>query len=573
MPEKRNIRAEWLVSHLRWAMLFVVFVLSSIDPLQRTNLLFIYGLLLVAGAHNLAVALLLYLKRTPSYLWQMVLAADTLFLIALTYLSGQPFYLLLSLFPIMVAAIQFSFEVSLLIASVVTFAHGIFIFFLKPWVVSGEGLLPTIISILTLFIGAMVGSLVSAKERIPEIVTDNGIPPSSAYRERFRAIYEMTGELIATLNYQLVLEKMLDVSLADFKEKARRNLQRPVSMVLFFDEDKGGMYVAAYRNLSKSDEQRRIKGETGLVGRVITAAEPAMSSRPNADPELSSFSALRRCRSVLCVPLRVGFDMYGVALFGSPEINAYSDVYMELVTAFCNQVSIALQNAELYEGLQEQKRKILVSDEELRKQLARELHDGPTQTISSIAMRLDFVRMLLEQNPAKAREELDTLERLAGQAVQEVRTMLFTMRPMILETQGLAAALEQFAQRIQDTDKIHVHLDPDRLDSRPVPHVEGAAFFILEEALNNARKHAQPKNIWINLAVQDGELLAQVKDDGEGFDLAQVESSYDERTSLGLVNMRERARLVNGVLTIESKRGQGTTVTLTAPMSGEEELP
>jgi signal transduction histidine kinase len=244
---------------------------------------------------------------------------------------------------------------------------------------------------------------------------------------------------------------------------------------------------------------------------------------------------------------------------------------MELITAFCNQASIALQNAELYHNLQEERKRILFSDEELRKQLARELHDGPTQTISSIAMRLDFVRSLLESDPARAMQELNKLERLAGQAVKEVRTMLFSMRPMILETQGLAAALEHYAERVQQTDNIEVQVTAAGFEKRPVPLVEGATFFIVEEAINNAKKHADPQHIWVNLESRNGELFAQVRDDGRGFDVAEVESSYEARSSLGLVNMRERARLINGRLTIESQPLQGTTVTLTAPMTGQEE--
>jgi signal transduction histidine kinase len=244
---------------------------------------------------------------------------------------------------------------------------------------------------------------------------------------------------------------------------------------------------------------------------------------------------------------------------------------MELITAFCNQASIALQNAELYQNLQAERKRVLFSDEELRRQLARELHDGPTQSVSSIAMRLDFVRTLLDSNPAQARRELDKLERLAGQAVKEVRTMLFSMRPMILETQGLAAALAQYADRVRQTDYVDVVLDADKLAERPVPLVEGAIFFILEEAINNAKKHADPQHIWVTLRSNNGELFAEVRDDGQGFDVVEVEGSYDQRTSLGLINMRERARLINGLLTIESKPMEGTTVTLTAPLSGEEE--
>jgi len=573
MRETQSTRSDWWTSHLRWVILVLVFVFSSRDPSQRPSLLPIYAVLAVGALYNLAVVLFLYFKRTPSHFRETTVALDALLLVTITYLSGQPYYFLLSLFPIIAASLQLGLEVGLLVASVVTLAYGGFIFFLQPWLAGGQGLFPTILSIVALFIGAAAASLASGKERedlsIP--VVENGVPPSSAYRERFRAIYEMTSELIATLNYQMVLDKMLDVSLAGFKEKEHRDLQRPVSMVLFFDEERENLYVAASRNLSTTDGLQKTAGRTGLLGHVAATGEPATTSRPNADPELSSFSALRRCHSVLCVPLRAGLEMYGMALFGSPESNAYSDVYMELITAFCNQASIALQNAQLYQTLQEERRRILFSDEELRKQLARELHDGPTQTVSSIAMRLDFIRTLLDSDPVRAREELNKLERLAGQAVQEVRTMLFSMRPIILETQGLAAALEHYAQRMIETEDIEVHLDTDGLDKRPVPLVEGATFFILEEAINNAKKHAEPQNIWISIENRTGELLAHVRDDGRGFDIRQVESSYDERTSLGLVNMRERARLINGVLTIESQPSKGTTVALTAPMTGEEE--
>jgi signal transduction histidine kinase len=575
MPNKRDISTEWRISHLRWALLVATFIISLQDPSQRPRLLAIFAILLAGGLYNLALVLLLYFKRPFVRFREITLGLDTLLFVAVTYLSGQPSYFLFTLFPVVVAALRFGIEISLLVASLVTASYGGFVFFLQPWLAGGQDLIPTLVTILALFIAAIVISLLKPKawDALEITEAEQEAPPSAAYRERFRAIYEMTGELIATLNYQLVLEKMLDVSVAGYQESEQRSLQRPASMVLLFDEDQDNLYVAASRNLSKTDEFKRVKGATGLIRHVLSRGEPARTSRPDADRELSAYRALRRCRSVLCVPLRAGLELYGVALFGSPERNAYGDAYMELVTAFCNQASIALQNAELYQTLREERKRVLFSDEELRKQLARELHDGPTQTISSIAMRLDFIRTLLEPDPVRARQELDKLERLAGQAVTEVRTMLFSMRPMVLESQGLAAALEQYADRIQQTDDIDVHVDAAGLKSRPVPLVEGATFFILEEAVNNAKKHAAPHNIWVSLESSNGELFAQVRDDGQGFDVAEIESSYEQRSSLGLVNMRERARLIHGVLTIESKPMEGTTVSLTAPMSGEEEAP
>ena len=572
MPKQRKVSAEWWTSHLRWALLVAVLIISTQDPAQRARILPIIVVLLAGAIYNLVVVLLLHFERPFRWFKEVTLGLDTFLIVVLAYLSGQPSYFLLSLFPIIVAAMQFGMEISILVASLVTAAYSGFVFLLQPWLAAGQALLATTVSILALFIAALVTSLLRPKaEQAPLDQAELELPPSAAYRERFRAIYEMTGELISSLNYPLILEKMLDVGLADYKESGQRSLQRPVGMVLFFDEEQDSLYVAASRNLSKTDELKRLKGDTGLIGHVLSRGEPARSSRPSTDRELSAFRAVRRCRSVLCVPLRAGLELYGVALFASPEADAYGDAYMELMTAFCNQASIALQNAELYQNLQAERKRVLFSDEELRRQLARELHDGPTQSVSSIAMRLDFVRTLLDSNPAQAGRELDKLERLAGQAVKEVRTMLFSLRPMILETQGLAAALAQYADRVRQTDYVDVIVDADKLAERPVPLVEGATFLILEEAIKNAKKHADPQHIWVTLQSNNGELFAEVRDDGQGFDVVEVEGSYDQRTSLGLINMRERARLINGLLTIESKPTEGTTVTLTAPLSGEEE--
>jgi len=567
------VGTDWLISHIRWALLAALCLISALDPSQRPRLLLVFAVLLAGGIYNLLVVLLLYRKRPFRWLGEVTVALDALLFTVVAYVSAQPSYFLFALLPIIVAAIKFGIEISLLVASMVSAAYGGFVYFVQPWLVGDQVLPTTMVHFLTFFVAAIATSLLGPRVmRAKPGEAEQQAPPSAAYRERFRAIYEMTGELISSLNYQHILDQILEAGLPEQKESEQRSLQKPVSMVLFFDEERGCLYVEASRNLSKTDELKQIDGTTGLIAHVLASGEPTTSTRPNADRDLSSFQAIRRCRTVLCVPLRAGLDLYGVALFASPEPDAYGDAYMELITAFCNQASIALQNAELYHNLQDERKRILFSDEELRKQLARELHDGPTQSISSIAMRLDFIRTLLESDPARAKEELNKLERLAGQAVKEVRTMLFSMRPMILETQGLAAALEHYADRIQQTDNIEVQVNAVGLEKRPVPLVEGATFFIVEEAINNAKKHADPEHIWVNLESRNGELFAQVKDDGRGFDVAEVESSYEARSSLGLVNMRERARLINGRLTIESQPLQGTTVTLTAPMTGQETL-
>jgi signal transduction histidine kinase len=147
--------------------------------------------------------------------------------------------------------------------------------------------------------------------------------------------------------------------------------------------------------------------------------------------------------------------------------------------------------------------------------------------------------------------------------------MLFTLRPLVLESQGLIAALESMAEKMHETynQKVIIDADPD-LVSQLEQGKQGVVFYIAEEAVNNARKHARAARVWVRLKVAGEELaLLEIQDDGIGFNLTSVDSNYENRGSLGMVNMRERAELLNGVLQIESANGHGTCIRVLIPLS------
>jgi signal transduction histidine kinase len=267
--------------------------------------------------------------------------------------------------------------------------------------------------------------------------------------------------------------------------------------------------------------------------------------------------------------LRAGFETYGAVLFASVKSGVYTSEHVELLTIFCNQATIALQNASLYQSLREERDKIIDKEEEARHKLARDLHDGPTQDVAAIAMRLNFARLLLERDPARAKAELERLEDLAHRTVKEIRSMLFTLRPIILETEGLVAALNQYAENLRDSDGLPVEVNAELYQDCLDMEAQGVVFAIVEEAVNNAKKHAQASRIWVRLALKDDLFVAQVADNGRGFDVEAVESSYGSRGSLGMVNLKERAALVGGTLNIESAPGQGTRITLLVPIAEE----
>ncbi|MCG8349489.1 MAG: GAF domain-containing sensor histidine kinase [Chloroflexales bacterium] len=277
-----------------------------------------------------------------------------------------------------------------------------------------------------------------------------------------------------------------------------------------------------------------------------------------------------KTHSLLCVPMRVKDRTLGVMqLLNKRHGEAFSDQDMKLLTTLSAQAGIAIENARLYRSLKEQHDRLLNKEEEVRHAIARDLHDGPTQSVSAIAMNIEFIKRLLKAMPERVATELDTLAELVNKISYDIRTLLFELRPLGLETQGLLLTLQQYVERWRDPAGYDTQL---RLEAPPhVPRlsheIEAAAFIIIQEAINNARKHAQSPEITIYLYEEEGHLVASVRDRGRGFNLTAVEASYSVGSSLGLLNMKERAKLIGADFRIRSEPGKGTTVELRMPLA------
>jgi signal transduction histidine kinase len=288
------------------------------------------------------------------------------------------------------------------------------------------------------------------------------------------------------------------------------------------------------------------------------------------DPEIRRLTTFHTCRMVVCLPLVIGLKIYGLLLFGHRNGQYFSAERLEILETVAQQAVIALQNARLYRELEEEKERIMEIQEEARKKLARDLHDGPTQSVAAIAMRINFARRLMERDPQATAEELYKIEELARRTTKEIRQMLFTLRPLILETKGLVAAMKQLAEKIADahSQEVIVQASPDVAEGLNL-NKQTMIFMIAEEALTNARKHAQARHVWVRMARRDDLFIMEVEDDGVGFNLGAMDDGYASLGSLGLVNMRERAELINGLLEIASEPGRGTVVSLQVPLTAE----
>jgi len=389
--------------------------------------------------------------------------------------------------------------------------------------------------------------------------------------ERLRAIYSLTSTLLATLNYHRVLESVLDLSLSALNTDAEASADdRLVCAVLLFSKNEA-LEVGSARRLTTADMRVVLHGRAGAVAQSLEQDKPVLLNDVQNDPELTRFVAFQRCREIYCFPLRSGFSAYGVLLFGHPQPGFFTRDRCEILDILGSQAVIAIQNARLYQDVVDERERMIETQEEARKKLARDLHDGPTQSVAAIAMRVNMVQRVLTRDPKAARDELGRIEDLASRTTKEIRHMLFTLRPLVLESQGLVAALQSMADKMKETysQNVIIAVDSNILQEFEVGK-QGVVFFIVEEAVNNARKHALAEHIWVNLRPFEKEMaLLEVQDDGIGFDVASVNRSYDQRGSLGMVNLRERTELVNGVLNIQSAPGNGTRVQVFIPLSDE----
>lgn len=198
-----------------------------------------------------------------------------------------------------------------------------------------------------------------------------------------------------------------------------------------------------------------------------------------------------------------------------------------------------------------------------RAHLARELHDSVTQALFSMGLTLRTLEILLATNPEAAGEKLAELRELQRDALAEMRTLIFELRPSSLESDGLVQALRTHATAVQRRTGLTIVVDAEQIDRLPLP-AEEALYRIGQEALHNVVKHANASSATLRIFRDGSRVRLSVGDDGIGFAPDAV-----PRGHLGLIGMRQRVDLVGGELRVESRAGEGTLIEAAVP-AGEE---
>jgi signal transduction histidine kinase len=293
----------------------------------------------------------------------------------------------------------------------------------------------------------------------------------------------------------------------------------------------------------------------GLLGAMLESEEPYRIADIKRDPRFRGWwpSAHPSMASFLGVPIVARGAVVGAFYLtdkeGAREFSLSDQQVIEMLSAHA---AVAMENARLHERSRE------LSIVEERNRLARELHDSLVQKLFGVVLAAKSAATMLERDAADARVQVDRVGDLAQDAIAELRSLVFQLRPVAIETEGLAAALRKHVEVLRRVHGMGVELELEG-EPRVRPGVDEEVFRIAQEALHNALRHARAERLAVQLHENGEGLRLAVTDDGVGFDPHAPEL---RARTLGLTTMEERARELGGRLAIDSAPGAGTTVAL-----------
>jgi signal transduction histidine kinase len=297
----------------------------------------------------------------------------------------------------------------------------------------------------------------------------------------------------------------------------------------------------------------------GLLGATLESEDSYRTADIKRDPRFRGWwpRAHPLMSSFLGVPIasRAGIvaAFYLTDKVGADEFSGEDERLIEMLAPHA---AIAIENARLYERSRE------LSAIEERNRLARDLHDSVVQKLFGVALAAESASTLLERDRSQARGEVDRLGELAQEAIAELRALVFQLRPAVVETDGLAAALRKHVEVLRRAHRLEIDLEVSGAD-RLRPGLDEEVFRIAQEALHNALRHSGASRIAVRLSEPDGLLSLSVEDDGVGF---EPNAAGVRSRRLGLTSMEERASALGGTLSVRSRPGAGATIELEVPL-------
>lgn len=362
--------------------------------------------------------------------------------------------------------------------------------------------------------------------------------------------------------------------------------------ILLFDESGKHHPPVCWHGLPEDTVlQESMESRPCLCHRAIQEQKPMVIELESSCPALGV--PIGQGKRIMChatVPLLAKGHALGVLNIAGHETTAFTAEILQLLGAIGGQLSIAIENARLWEELRRKEElrgqllhKVIIAQEEERKRIGRELHDETSQALAALVVVLQAARAAISMDLKRCAEYIDEAKAAVTRTIQDLHAIIYDLRPSLLDDLGLLPALRWCAQNRLERRGIEVIWDVEGEEIRLPSEVETALFRIGQEAMTNIAKYAHADQVRIRVEFKPAYVTLQVSDDGVGFNVAQVMSQMANRNvnlsapsdaaqekvgaGLGLLGMEERASLLGGQFQIESTPGRGTTVTARIPIN------
>ncbi len=311
---------------------------------------------------------------------------------------------------------------------------------------------------------------------------------------------------------------------------------------------------SALKNIWKKDNY--VIGES-VIGAVAKSGEPVLI-QPD-DPETEDLDDAVRAagiRQVACLPLSGRRGMIGVLCMATNHIDPLDELEVQYLQAISSWVGTAIENVRL--NMQGKRLAIL----EERERIGMDLHDGIIQSIYAVGLTLEHARLLMDEDPAQAQQRTEQAIQDLNSTIRDIRAYILDLRPRHLHDESLMEGIQRLVHEFRANTLLEVYLQGPRDDLRELSDEKAKALFhICQEALANIAKHARAKQVEVVAWTTEERVLLEIHDDGRGFDPQAVKMSIGH----GLLNMRTRARSVNGDVEFSSEAGNGTVVMAWVP--------
>jgi len=361
--------------------------------------------------------------------------------------------------------------------------------------------------------------------------------------------------IATTLTSSLELDEILNKTLG----LVMNYMKVEAGEIFLLEEDKETLRMVLHRGLAAEAFWTRNLfhiGE-GYIGSVAESNKPVISTNLETDVRFLRDAVVKAgFRQMACIPLFAGENLMGVLSIATRSGAPFDDRNIQLLAAVGNWAGLAIENARLHSNA----RRLAVLEE--RDRIGMDLHDGIIQSIYGVGLALESVQLTMDDDPEKAKERIKHAIDGLNQAIRDIRTYILDLRPRQLGNDGLISGMKRLVTEYRANTFSEVSLTGPELDLKELPHSHALTLFhICQEALANAAKHAQAKNVQLSVWATDERVLMEIHDDGKGFDLEKMTANIGH----GLANMQTRARAVGGEVDITSIMGDGTTILAWVP--------